>query len=326
MSRAALITGATGFVGTHLTERLIAEGWQVRALVRPTSDTRALERLGAERFTGDLDDVAAIRRAASGVDTVFHLAAVTFGRDEAEYRRANVGGTRNVADAVAGAGPLPRRVVYLSSYAACGPARAGRPRALDDVPAPLTAYGRTKLAGEEAILPLREQGIEVSILRSPAVYGPGDRALLSYFRLIRWGFAPVPAGEERQLHMIFVTDLAAALARAADASPGTYAVAEPTEHRWSDVVSQIARAMGKRPLRVPLPPALVRAAAAATETIGGLAGKAVPFNREKAQEMLAAAWTCDLAGSEALLPAGEATPLAEGIASTIQWYRSQRWL
>jgi dihydroflavonol-4-reductase len=326
MNRHVLITGASGFVGTHLTERLLLEGWRVRALVRRSSDTRALVRAGIELVVGDLDDVEALRRAAAGVEVVIHLAAVTFARSEAEYRRANVEGVRNLVQAVVNSEHRPRRVVYLSSYAACGPAHDGRPRGWDEPPAPLTAYGRTKLAGEQVLRPLQEQGIEVSILRAPAVYGPGDRALLSYFRLIRWGLAPVPAGGERRLHLVYAPDLAAALVRAADAPPGTYAVAEPVEHRWSEVVATIARTMGKRPLRIPLPPLWVRAAAAATETIGGLAGRAVPFNREKAQEMLAQAWTCELSGSEALLPADQATPLAEGIASTIQWYQSQGWL
>jgi dihydroflavonol-4-reductase len=326
MSRRALVTGATGFVGGHLIERLLANGWKVRALVRRTSNSEGLERRGIERVVGDLDDAEALRNAASGAEVVFHLAAVTFGRSEDEYRRANVTGVQNMAAAAASAEPRPRRVVYLSSYAACGPARSGRPRRSDEPLAPLTAYGRTKLAGEEALRPLSEQGIEVIILRAPAVYGPGDRALLTYFRLIGRGLAPVPAGGERSLHMIYAPDLAAALVRAADAPAGTYAVAEPVEHRWSDVVAAIARTMNKRPLRIPLPPALVRAAAAITETVGGIGGRAVPFNREKAMEMLAEAWTCDLSGSEALLPAEDATPLARGIASTIQWYKSQGWL
>lgn len=326
MSRQALVTGATGFVGTHLVERLVSEGWRIRALVRRTSNTASIERAGAELARGDLDDVNAIRDACNGVDTVFHLAAVTAARSDAEYHHANVQGTRNVADAVASAEHSPRRVVYLSSYAACGPARNGTPRATNETPAPLTAYGRTKLEGEEAIRPLEEQGIEVVILRAPAVYGPGDRALLPYFQLIRWGLAPLPAGGERRLHMIFAPDLARALARAADTEPGTYPVAEPAEHAWSEVIGTIGRALGHRPLRIPLPPALVRTAAAAAEAVGAIGGRAVPFNREKAEEMLAEAWTCDLTGAEALLPPDEATPLAQGVASTIQWYKSQGWL
>lgn len=326
MSRSALITGATGFVGGHLAGQLASEGWQVRALVRSTSNTGVLERLGADLVRGDLGDREAIQRASAGVEVVFHLAATTWALDEAGYVRSNVEGTRNVVEGLLRAEPRPRRLVYLSSYAACGPARAGRPRRLDEAPEPLTTYGRTKLEGERLAGSAGAQGVEVLILRAPPVYGPGDRALLSYVRMVRWGLAPVPGGGERWTHMLYAPDLARALVRAATAPPGTYAVAEPVEHRWSAVIETIAQALGKRPLSLPLPPSLVRAAAAVTETLGALRGTAVPFNREKAQEMLAAAWTCDLSGSEALLAPEEATPLAEGISRTIQWYRSQGWL
>lgn len=326
MPRRALITGATGFVGGHLAERLSSEGWAVRALVRPTSDTGRLRSLGAELVPGDLADRGALEDAASGVEVVYHLAATTFGRSEAELERANVEGTRNVAMAAATANPPPRRTVYLSSYAACGPATATRTRAMDETPAPLTAYGRTKLAGELEVRRATPPGADAVIIRAPAVYGPGDRALLSYFRLVKWGLAPSPVGGGDRLHMVYAPDLALALARAADSAAGTYAVAEPVEHSWADVVTAIAEAMGRRPLRFGLPVPLVRAAAAVTEAVGGLGGRAVPFNREKAEEMLAAAWVCDLAGSDALLPGDDVTPLAEGVALTVAWYRRQGWL
>lgn len=324
MGRNALVTGATGFVGGHLVERLAADGWRLRALVRPTSDTRKLQVLGVERCVGALQDPGAIARACAGVDTVFHLAAVTGLRAEQDFQRANVEGTRGVVQGVLAAAPRPRRIVYLSSYAACGPAVEGRSRTLDDPPAPLTAYGRTKLAGEMEMHRLDETGVEVATLRAPVVYGPGDHALLPYFRLVRWGLAPAPGGGDRVLHLIFAPDLARALAAAADVPPGTYAVAEPVAHRWSELVAEIGRALGRRPVRVLLPPAAVRAAAGATEAIGRTLGKAVVFNREKAEEMLAQGWICDLRGAEALLP--KATPLAEGIARTAHWYRIQRWL
>jgi nucleoside-diphosphate-sugar epimerase len=325
MQRRALITGATGFVGSHLAERLAVDGWRIRALVRPTSDASRLEALGAELCEGSLGDRDSLRRASAGAEVVFHLAAVTGLRAERDFERANVEGTRNVVEAVRGAEPRPRRVVYLSSYAACGPSEPGRPRRVDDAPAPLTAYGRTKLAGERIVREL-EGEVETVVVRAPAVYGPGDHAFLAYFRLVRLGLAPAPAGGEQELHLIYAPDLARALARAADVRPGTRAIAEPGVHTWADVVREIARAMGRRPVRVPLPPAVVRAAAAITEASGRAVGRAVVFNREKAEEMLARSWVCDLTGSEALLTAGEATPLGEGISQTVRWYRRQGWL
>lgn len=322
MSRIALITGASGFVGGHLVRRLAEAGWQVRALVRATSDTRDLEAAGAERIVGDLDSMDALARGADGADTVFHLAALTIARGEAPFVRANAQGTRNVVQGVLAAPRRPRRLVYLSSYAACGPARGARPRRADETPEPLTAYGRTKLQGEAAVREAEAAGVQTVILRAPPVYGPGDRALLPYFRLVKRRLAPAPAGPELRTHMVYVEDLAAALHRAADAPPGTWAVAEPVEHPWSAVVGAMGAALGTRPVRVPLPPAAVRAAGAVAGWFGGLG----VFNREKAEEMLAPAWLCDLTGLDAFLPPGTATPLAAGIGRTAQWYREHGWV
>lgn len=326
MSRTALITGATGFVGTHLAARLADEGWKIRALVRPTSDTARLKALGAELVEGDLDAADAIARGASGADVVYHLAAATTAQNEEAFRRANEEGTRSVVRGVLGATPRPRRLVYLSSYAACGPATGGRARRTDETPAPLTAYGRTKLAGEAALREAERAGVEILVLRAPAVYGPGDKAFLPYYRLVQRRLAPSPSGPERRVHLIHVSDLARALARAAHAPPGTYPVAEPVEHRWSDVVGEIARALEKKPVKIPLPPVLVRAAGSLAGRFGNVLGGAGVFNREKADEMLAEAWICDLSASGALLAPGEAIPLARGTAETARWYRTQGWL
>jgi nucleoside-diphosphate-sugar epimerase len=324
MGRTALITGATGFVGGHLAERLAAQGWRVRALARPTSDTARLRALGAEIAPGSLDDVDSLTAAADGADTVFHLAALTTAPDEAAFRRANAEGTRNVARAALRGGTRPRRLVYLSSYAACGPAVNGRPRRMSETPAPLTAYGRTKLQGEAAAREVEPAGVELVTLRAPAVYGPGDRAFLPVFRLAKRGVAPVPTGPTRLVHLIYVHDLVTALANAADARPGTWAVAEPVAHPYPELVAAIGRSLGKNPVRLPVPAGLLRAAGTLAERFGGMVGGTGVFSREKADEMLAEAWVCDLAGSEALLP--RATPLAEGLAETARWYRTQGWL
>lgn len=321
MGRTALITGATGFVGGHLAERLAGDGWRVRALVRATSDTARLKALGAELATGSLADANALAAAADGADTVFHLAALTTAPDEETFRRANAEGTANLARGMVRAATRPRRLVYLSSYAACGPAVDGRPRRADETPAPLTAYGRTKLQGEEAAREVEPAGIERVTVRAPAVYGPGDKAFLPVFRMARWGLAPLPTGPVRHVHLVYVHDLVTALVNAAAVPPGTYAVAEPVAHAYPALLDQIGRAVrGKKPFHLPIPAGVLRGAGAVAEKTGG----GGVFSREKADEMLAEAWVCDLTGSQALLP--HPTPLAEGTVETARWYRTKGWL
>lgn len=320
------MTGATGFVGSHLVRQLLDEGWRVRSLVRPTSRVEPLLEAGVELCLGDLRDSDRLREGLEGTDTVFHLAAVTAARSEQEYHAANTLGTRSLLSALVSADRRPRRLVYLSSYAAAGPSRGTGPRPIDLQPEPLTAYGRTKLAGERLAWSAELPDIGVVVIRAPAIYGPGDRALLPYFQFVNRGVAPLPAGNGRRLHLLFAPDLAGALVRAADRGAGILAVADPHEYAWLDLIEAMAAALQRRPLRIPLPAPLVRGAAAGTELVGRLLGRAVAFNREKAEEMLAPAWTCDLSGSEELLSPEQVTPLPEGMERTVRWYIREGWL
>jgi nucleoside-diphosphate-sugar epimerase len=199
----------------------------------------------------------------------------------------------------------------------------GRPRRIGETPAPISAYGRSKLAGEDEVRAAEGQGVEVVVLRVPAVYGPGDRAsFLPLFKLVKRRLAPLPAGAARRAQLVYVADLVRAFARAADVAPGTYAVAGPRAHPFGELLDGIGAALETTPLRIPIPPMLFRAAG----TLAGRWGGAGVFNREKAEEVLAEAWECDLSGSEALLSADEAMPLGRGLAETARWYRTQGWL
>jgi nucleoside-diphosphate-sugar epimerase len=322
-----LVTGGTGFVGSHLVEVLSARELQLRALVRRTSDVTRLAESGVELIAGGLDDPAALARAVCGVEVVFHLAAATRARSESEYHRVNAEGTRALVEAVLAAKPRPRRLIYLSSLAAAGPARGGRPVGVEDSPQPITAYGRSKLAGEQICLAVADE-LAVVVLRAPAVYGPGDRALFLYFWLAARGILPVPTGPDRPVQLIHVDDLAEALIRAATmpSAVGVYHVAESRSYAWSEAALWIGKAVGRRVRAVSVPQWLVRAVAAASEFGAATTGRATIFNREKARELLAPGWLCETEAAKRDLSFEARIPLPEGLAETAAWYREQGWL
>jgi nucleoside-diphosphate-sugar epimerase len=317
-----LITGATGFVGSHAVEAFARRGCQVRAVVRASSKTAHLSSFGADAVVAPLDDEGALRRAASGADVVVHLAALTRARNEHAFEATNRIATRTVARAAAAADPRPGRLVYLSSLAAVGPAIDGRPVDRATPPRPLTAYGRSKLAGETACLAVADR-LEVAILRAPAVYGPRDRDVYHFFRLARLGVLPVPTGAERWLQMVHATDLAEGIVAAALAphAGGVYHIAEPQAYTWREMCRHVAAAVGRRARFVPVPAALIAAGGAAAGLLGRFAGPGI-FDRDKAREMLAAAWLCETDAAREELGFEARIALPAGLAETAAWYRA----
>jgi dihydroflavonol-4-reductase len=322
-----LITGATGFVGSHVIEAFTSRGHTVRAVVRPTSSTAQLETLGVQAVVAPLADSAELRAAVAGASVVVHLAALTRAPDAATFERVNGAGTGALVHAALAADPRPRRMVYLSSLAAVGPALEERPVGPADTPRPLTAYGRSKLSGEVECRAAAGL-MEVAILRAPAVYGPRDRDLYHFFRLARRGLLPVPMGPERKLQMVHVADLAAAVVAAAVAerADGVYHIAEPRAYGWREMCGLVADAVGRRARFLPLPQSVVGAAGAASEMLSRLTGQPGIFDRDKAREMLAPAWLCETERARADLGFETRIALAEGFAGTARWYREQGML
>ena len=322
-----LITGATGFVGSHVAERFARMGVSMRALVRPASDTSRLDELGVELVRGAVDRADTLAQAVADVDVVVHLAALTHAPSADAYHRVNELGTRDLVSAVTDATPRPRRVVYLSSLAAAGPSSNGRPVEPGDEPRPITTYGTSKLGGERACLAAATL-TEVAILRAPAVYGPRDREVFRFFRMARLGVTPLPPGPDRQLQFVHVHDLADAVVRAAVApeARGLFHIAEPTAYGWEHVARLVAGAVGRR-ARTPRVPAPVWfAAAAVSEVVSRLAGRSSIFNREKVRELLAPAWLCETETARRELGFEASIALPRGLQETARWYIENRWL
>lgn len=322
-----LLTGATGFVGSHVADAFVRDGFQVRALVRSPARAVALAPLGAELVTGSLEDAAALAAAVQGVDVIVHMAALTHARSEREFHKVNVEGTRRLLDSALAAATPPRRFVYLSSLAAAGPAIDGRPVCAADAARPLTAYGRSKLAGELVSMEMADR-IEVVILRAPAVYGPRDTDLFHFFRIARRGLIPVPTGPARPLQMVHVEDLARALVRAAraEAAAGVYHAAEARAYAWEEVGRMVSDAVGRSARVLRVPAGLISGLAAVSEAAAATLGRSSIFNRDKARELLAPGWLCETESARADLNFEAGIPLADGLRSTAQWYREQGWL
>lgn len=325
-----LVTGGTGFIGSHLVDALIEHGVQPRVLVRPASDIARLARDQADKVelvTGTLEDQHSLTQAVSQVDTVFHLAAVTKACTEEEYLRANAEGTQRLVQAMRAAQPRPRRLIYLSSLAAAGPARDGRPVEPRDEPHPLTAYGRSKLIGEQACCAASD-AFGVVMLRAPVVYGPREKDFFLLFRLAARGVLPLPAGPESVVQLVHVTDLVQAMLRAATMpdARGLYHVAESRSYSWSEIATCISRAVGRSVHMVRIPRFLVQMAATVSEGGAAAIGRTTIFNREKVKELLAPGWLCETTLAKQELGFEAQVPLATGCVETAAWYRQQTWL
>jgi nucleoside-diphosphate-sugar epimerase len=311
-------------VGSHLATALRERGDLVAALVRPASSAAGLRTLGCRLVEGTLEDERALEGLVGGADVVFHVAGRVAARSEREFQEANRDGAARVARAAARAGVS--RLVHVSSLAVTGPTTPGRPLAEAREARPLTAYGRSKEAGEAAV---RASGAAFTILRPAAVYGPRDRAFLPLFRAARHGVVPLLGDGGQELSLVHAEDLASALLAAAlaPATLGrTYHVAHPTPTTQRDLAAAIGRAVGRRVRTVTLPALLVRAILSLAGGVARAAG-GVPFlDGDKARELLAPAWTCS---SEALVRDGEwkaGVPLEEGLAGTARSYRAAGWL
>lgn len=321
----ALVTGATGFVGSHLAETLRRQGAEVTALVRSPTKAAALLAQGIRTVAGNLHDLPALRAATSDADIIFHVAGLVAARNEAEFLAGNRDGTRNLLDAVP-AGKQPR-VVLVSSMAAGGPAPRGRPLLGDEPSAPVTAYGRSKLAGEDVV---RAGRLPWTIVRPPMVYGPRDTEVLKVFRLARTGIAPVFGDGSQELSAIYGPDLAEALlaAGSSERSLGrTYYACHPEVFTSAGFVRAVGTALsGRAPQVVPLPALLARVALGLTGTAARLTGRATILTPDKANEFFQPAWTGDPAPLSRDTGWQARHDLASGLAATVRWYREQRWL
>ncbi len=322
-----LVTGATGFIGSHLVEKLVSAGHEVRCLVRKTSNLQWLPRERVRLFTSGGFQPEDYRPALQAVAVVYHLAGATKARSLDEYQKHNVTLTRHLLEAVKRFAPSLQRLVMVSSQAAAGPAAPGETADESAVCRPVTYYGESKLAAER-LLSLYP-GIPAVVLRPVSVYGPRDRDVLSIVKMIGRGFAPVIGSPDRRLTFVFVEDVVRAMllvAEDARAVGRTYFVTDGRVYSWREMRAIMERVLRRRSLAVRVPAPFVWMLAAGSETWSRLTGRATIFNFNKVHELLQVNWGCSGERLQRELGFTPKYDLEQGLRLTVAWARQAGWL
>lgn len=322
-----LVTGGTGFIGSHVVEALAGRGHDVRCLVRSLDRPGWLAGLDVETTEGDCTRPETLPTALRGVNRVVHVAGATFAPSRAAFFRVNTEGTRNLVDACVAAGDV-ERFVLVSSQAAAGPGGVGRPVQEADPPRPITPYGESKLAAERVCL--SEAGrLPALIVRPAAVYGPRDRAFLPVFRLARRGILLELGFGERVVSLCYVGDLARAIVVATDShfvSGSVYFVADSEPYAWGNVEKRLCAHWGVTGHRLVIPGIVLKTAGVIGQAYGALTGKSTPINRARAAELLEKHWVCDSTAAQRDLDFPPGINLENGLQKAVRWYEQNNWL
>ncbi|MFZ5916108.1 MAG: NAD-dependent epimerase/dehydratase family protein [Chloroflexota bacterium] len=323
-----LVTGANGFVGSHLVEALLARGYGVRCLVRRSSDLAFIEHLPVEWVYGDVSGGEGLEVACAGVQAVCHLAGATKARDRETYFRVNAEGTRRLLETCARLAPELGRFVYVSSLAAAGPSPDGHPIDEAHPPNPLTFYGQSKLQGEQYCHDYMAR-LPIVMIRPPAVYGPRERDIYFYFQMVNRGIKLLLGRGARRASFVFVADLVSMALHVLEderAVGQTYFVTEAQDYDWQRLSEMVASALGRRALRLVVPEGFLPVIAAAAGLQARFTRQPALLNDQKLIELRQRFWVCS--GEKARRELGFETlyPLEKGIRITAQWYRQNGWL
>ncbi|MFH1288859.1 MAG: SDR family NAD(P)-dependent oxidoreductase [bacterium] len=327
-----LVTGANGFIGSRLVRELLKRNYEVVCLVRKTSNIELLSGLNVSYIYGSIDDKSSLIDSFNAIkddfpEYVIHCAGVLKGRTREDFFSVNAGGTKNLIEACLPYKERIKRFVYISSLAASGPATIKNPRVEIDTPNAISYYGQSKLAGEEELKKVSSQ-IPITVIRPTAVYGPGDRGVYTYFKLINSGIMPVVGNMEMAISVIFVEDLVKAvlfIMEGKGAEGETFFVSDETVHRLKEILAEIKSSLNKKTIPLVIPDFLLFGVAVVSEFVAGLFGKATFLNRQKFLEMRQKGWVCSTDKLKKLGFRPE-YDLKRGVEETVRWYRENKWL
>ncbi|CUS95540.1 Nucleoside-diphosphate-sugar epimerase, partial [Candidatus Kryptonium thompsonii] len=319
--------GGTGFIGSHLVDELLNRGYEVRCIVRDTSNLKWLNGKDVEIFKGSLFDIDFLKKAVEDVDYVYHIAGVTKGKNYQDYYRGNVETTQNLLEACLENQKL-KKFVLASSLAAVGPGDDAIPVDETRQYNPITSYGKSKAEAEKVTLSFKDK-LPITIVRPPSVYGPRDTYTFELFKYVKFGFLPVVLSDDQILSLVYVSDLVDGFILAGENEQATgeiYFISSEKIYTWKEIEEAVLKALDKKVFRIKIPAPILYSVSFISELIFKLQKKASPLNLEKIKDVRQKNWACSIEKAKKELGYTPKVSLEEGMRITINWYVENKWL
>jgi nucleoside-diphosphate-sugar epimerase len=319
----ALVTGSTGFIGSHLVEQLIERNYSVRCLIRKATKIEYINNLPVEFAKADFDNMDSLRAAVDGVDYVFHLGGVTKSKDKRGYFKGNLESTKSLLSAILKQNPGIKRFLLASSLTAVGPGKDLVPVDETTPYHPVTTYGRSKMEAEKVSLAKMSE-IPLTIIRPPAVYGPRDKDVYAFFKSVNAHLVPLSGFSRKALSFVHAFDLVDGIVAAAEhpnAVGQIYFISNEEIYDWEQFGRIARKSLRKWAVNVRIPHFALYTVAAISETLARLQGKAALINLEKARDGVQTNWLCSPKKAQVELAFKSKLSLEEGIAITVDWYK-----
>jgi len=324
----SVVTGANGFVGSHLVDYLLEKGDEVHCIIRKTSNTQWLDGKPVTLHRCGLTDTEALKPIVQPADFVYHIAGVISSKTSEGFYEGNVGTTRNLLEAALGA-PQLKSITVTSSLAAVGSTKVGQPLVESAPYQPINNYGKSKHQQED-LLHTYDDRLPITIIRPPAVYGPRDTALFVFFNTVNSGLFSMAGFGKKTLSLVHARDLVHGIWLAANSKAArgqTYFISSvQPEYDWPHIARLVKKAVNRKVLSIRVPHALIYLVGGVSQFLGKFKSKPPILTIEKAQEIAQPSWSCSPQKAVEELGYKETYSLEKGIPETITWYKENGWM
>jgi dihydroflavonol-4-reductase len=327
-SNIAVVTGANGFVGSHLVDYLLEKKYEVRCLVRKSSDLKWLNGKEVKIFDSGLLDIDGMNRAFKNANYIFHVAGVVKSKTHEGYYKGNVDTTKALLEAATMNVSTLKRIVIVGSLTTAGPSIDRNPVDENTICNPITTYGKSKL-GQELIARTYIDKLPITICRAPAVYGERDTEIFIFFQTFNRGLMTTIGFDRKLISLIHVRDLVEGfhLAAVSEKAIGeTYFISSEKYYTWDEVGDVTSSIMQKKPFKVAVPHTVVYIVAVNAQFLSLFSKKPATLNLEKAKDITRNAWICDTSKAMRDLGYRQKISLEDGIKRTLEWYKLMKWL